>query len=352
MTGYRAAGAAAGLVALTLVAGLAWFVYGTPGSVFQDEPEHITSPPPGGAAVVVTVRQGQSPRSIGEMLEQHGVIRSARLFEVLVGMTGEQNALEAGEYEFEPGTPAIEAVRRIAQGRTASRDAVIPEGLRVEEVAGILDEAGVVTRQEFLNAAVKSQYSEPFLQNVGRENLEGYLFPARYSFARGASAHDVVDAMLRGFQVNVADKLPLQGEPMSTDQIVTLASIVEREAAAKEERPVIASVFLNRLRDGQALQADPTVQFALANDSASVAQFGYWKKELTLGDLQLDSPYNTYAFPGLPPGPIANPGFAAIQAVVQPATTNYLYFVARDDGTHVFAATLDEHLRNVQMYQR
>jgi UPF0755 protein len=158
--------------------------------------------------------------------------------------------------------------------------------------------------------------------------------------------------MLRGFQDNVADRVQLEGQSMSLFDVVTLASIVEREAAVPEERGIIASVFLNRLRLGIALQADPTVQYAVASDPASVELYGWWKKELTLDDLKIDSPYNTYLYPGLPPGPIANPGLASIEAVVQPPATNFLFFVAKNDGTHVFAETLEEHLRNVEQYQR
>ncbi|HWQ28370.1 MAG TPA: endolytic transglycosylase MltG, partial [Dehalococcoidia bacterium] len=134
-------------------------------------------------------------------------------------------------------------------------------------------------------------------------------------------------------------------------QVVTLASIVEREARVPEERPLIASVFLNRLRLGIPLQADPTVQYALANDPANVEAFGYWKSELTVDDLRLDSPYNTYVYVGLPPGPICNPGLDAIRAVLRPAQTNYLFFVAKPDGSHAFAETLEEHERNVAQYQ-
>jgi UPF0755 protein len=133
--------------------------------------------------------------------------------------------------------------------------------------------------------------------------------------------------------------------------VITLASIVEREAVVASERPLIAAVFLNRLRAGIPLQADPTVQYAIAADPASVATYGWWKKELTLDDLKVDHPYNTYVHAGLPPGPIASPGLDAVEAVVRPASTNYLFFVSRNDGTHVFAETLEEHERNVAQYQ-
>jgi UPF0755 protein len=135
------------------------------------------------------------------------------------------------------------------------------------------------------------------------------------------------------------------------DQVVALAGIVEREAVVAAERPIIASVFQNRLREGIALQADPTVQYAITEDSASVALYGYWKAELTVDDLAFDSLYNTYVYAGLTPGPIANPGLDAIQSVIRPAQTQFLYFVAKGDGTHAFAETLDEHLANIERYQ-
>jgi UPF0755 protein len=351
---YRIVGVVAAVFALALSAGLGWFVYQTPGSVFSEETEHTIPAPAaaGGGPVVVTVKKGQSARAIGEDLEKKGVIRSHRLFEVLVGVTGVQNSLEAGDYEFDKGMPAIEVVHRMAEGKTASREVLVPEGRRAEEVGEILEKAGVVSKQDFLNALVKSQYNEPFLDQVKASSLDGYLFPATYQFFRAANADQVVDAMLMAFQRNVADKVQLEGQELTLDEVVTLASIVEREAATASERPLIAGVFLNRLRLGIALQADPTVQYAVAKNADSVRQYGYWKKGLTLDDLKMDSPYNTYIHPGLPPGPIANPGLDSIEAVVRPARTNYLFFVARDDGTHVFAETLEEHLRNVEKYQQ
>jgi UPF0755 protein len=351
---YRIVAAAVAVFALALTAGLAWFMIGTPGSVFTEEAEYrIAASGASGPPVIVTVKQGESAKTIGAALEQKGVIRSRRLFEIMVGLTGVQNSLEAGDYEFDPGTPVIEVVHRIAQGKTASRDVVIPEGRRVEEVGEILEKAGVVGKQAFLNALVKSQYSEPFLRQVGASSLEGFVFPAKYEFHRGARPAEVVDTLLQGFQANVADKVQLEGQDLTLEQVVTLASVVEREAQTPSERPIIASVFLNRLKAGIPLQADPTVQYAVAsNDAASVQQYTYWKKELTVDDLKLDSPYNTYVHSGLPPGPIANPGLASIQAVVRPASTNYLFFEARGDGTHVFAETLEEHLRNVEKYRQ
>lgn len=348
----RAVGVVVAMFALALSAGLGWYVAQTPGSVFSDESEHIIPAPAAqGKTVLITVKKGESAKSIGNTLEQQGIIRSSRLFQVLVGVTGVQNSLEAGDYEFDPGLPAVEVVRRIAEGRTASREVLIPEGRRVEEVADILDRSGVVKKQDFLDALVRSRYSEPFLAQTSTADLEGYVFPATYDFFRDEKPADVVDTFLRAFQTNVADKLQLEGQDLTLDQVITLASIVEREAVVPAERPLIASVYLNRMRLGIALQADPTVQYAVAQSADSVQQYGYWKKDLTLDDLKVESSYNTYVHPGLPPGPIASPGLDSIQAVIRPQQTNYLFFVARGDGSHAFAETLEEHLKNVQKYQ-
>ena len=351
----RLAAIVAATIALVAMAAAGWFLYETPGAIFDSgEPPQVALPAADEEPLLITVEPGASPHDIGNQLAANDIVRSARLFRVLVALTGVSGSLEAGEYEFTRGTPAVEAVRRIADGKTASRAVTIPEGLRTEEIAELLDDQGIVGRDEFLAALAEArdQAEQPFLHEIASADLEGYVFPARYEFFRGASAADVVDTLLRGFQTNVADAIQLEGQTLSLAEVVTLASVVEREAATPEERPIIASVFLNRMRFGIGLQADPTVQFALAADPLSVSQNGWWKKELTLDDLKIDSPYNTYVSQGLPPGPICNPGADAVRAVIRPARTGYLFFVAKEDGTHVFAETLEEHLANVEMYQR
>lgn len=351
MTG-RTGGAVAVLLAALAIATTAWVVYGTPGSVTIEEPPVVEPIPMGGDPVLITVEPGEGAKQIGARLQEAGVVRSARLFEILVSLRGVGSRLAAGEYEFERGTPALLAVSRIAEGRTAARSVVFPEGLRVEEMAETLEAAGVVPKNEFLAALEPSRYDQPFLTEVQSPNLQGFLFPARYEFKRNETGEDVVRRMLQAFQDNVDDGLQLEGQELTLQELVTLASIVQREAGNDEELPVVASVFRNRLRLGMPLQADPTVQYVVTTDAESVAQFGWWKRDLTVDDLALDSPYNTYLYPGLPPGAIANPGLNAMRAVVSPAQTNYLFFVSRNDGTHVFAETLEEHLRNVEQYQR
>jgi UPF0755 protein len=350
----RAMAAVFVLFAAAVIGGVGWFVYRSPDAAYDDDPPNAVAPlETGGEPVLITVESGASAKDIGGDLAAQGVIRSGRLFEVLVGLTGVQNSLEAGDYEFERGVPAIEAVHRIAEGRTASRGIVFPEGMRIEEMGELLAARGIVTKQQFLDAIAAGGYSEPFLTQIGTTDLQGFLYPAGYEFNREADAGQIVATMLRAFQDNVAT-LPLENQTLSLYEVVTLASIVEREAVVPEERPLIAAVFLNRLRTGIPLQADPTVQFALTTAPGSVEQFGYWKKDVTFEDLEYDSPYNTYVYPGLPPGPITNPGLSSIEAVIRPATTEFLFFVAKGDGSgeHVFAETLEEHLQNVAREQQ
>ena len=352
MTGSRILAIVACVAALCVLGALAFVVYSAPGAVSGDgEPAVRSVRTPGGEPVLITIEKGESAQSIGKALQDQGIIESAKHFELMVGLTGVQDSLEAGEYEFDLGIPVIEAVHRIAEGHTAARRVVIQEGLRSEEIGDILQAAGVCSKQDFLFALQNSRYGQPFLAQVTSDSLEGFLFPAVYDFRRNTPPDQVVNALLDAFQFNVADKIQLEGQPYTLEEVVSLAAIVEREATVASEHAIIASVYENRLRSGIALQADPTVQFAVAGDPSSVELYGYWKAELTIDDLALDSPYNTYVYPGLPPGPIANPGLDTIQSVIRPAQTEYLYFVARGDGTHAFAETLDEHLANIERYQ-
>jgi UPF0755 protein len=304
--------------------------------------------------VSVDVEQGATAEMIARRLVDSGAIADGDRFTLLLHFTGIAAELKAGPYDFAPGTPAIEVIRRMRAGETSERLIAIPEGRRVEEVGLLLVDAGVVSWLEWLDA-IEEPWTHPVLE--GRPEgvgLNGYLFPASYPFSRTTTAEEAVTAMLDSLQAALDSDPTLRADidasGMTLYEVLTLASIVEREAVVKEERPVIASVFLNRLRDGIALQADPTVQYAITEQSGSETS-EWWKVELTVDDLAFDSPYNTYLYPGLPPGPIANPGLDAIVAVVRPADTNYFYFVARGDGSHVFAETLEEHNANVAQYR-
>lgn len=335
-----------------MMTGLAvWQVAKSPGSVPDVAPYRPASATPG-PAVLVRVESGESPEEIGQRLEDMGVIDSATQFEVLVALMGYDRILQSGDYEFDKNTPALQAVYRIRRGQVSSRSITVIEGWRLEEVADAVAEQGV-SRDDFIAAARARGYGFDFLSDLGPAgSIEGYLFPAVYPIGSLQEPSDIVKGMLAAFEQNVpAEVAQKAGDAgLTLNEVVTIASIIEREAQAPDERPVMAQVFLSRLRLGMPLEADPTVQYAVA-DEKSVAQYGYWKRDLTRTDLEDPSPYNTYRWRGLPPGPICNPGLSSILAAVNPSDTNYLYFVAKPDGTHAFAETLDEHLENVRKYQ-
>ena len=345
---------ASAILGLVVLLGVGvWLLSTTPGSLVTEEPARFGAPPPVEADfVTVRVEQGDSARAIGEKLEQAGVIESARLFQVLTALMGLGDELEAGGYEFERGETTVAVIRRISQGITMPIvfTVTIQEGLRVEEIGEKLEEAGVISAGGFLGA-LDDVYTASFLEELpAGVGLEGFLFPATYGFTRQPSAHDVVQQLLDAFDQRYREQiLPrlAAADGRSLHEVVVLAAIVEREAQVPAERAIIAGVFLNRLELDIPLQTDPTVQYALGNDPASVLQYGYWKRELTTADLAVDSPYNTYQHPGLPPGPIANPGLDSILAALEPDDTDYFYFVARPEGCHAFAKTLEEHNRNV-----
>jgi len=346
--------ALAGIVAVLAMVGIAiWQMQETPGDLLKGEAPPAGLTPSSSQTVLLTVREGESVRDVGERLEKEGVVSSAILFRIMVALEGYEGQLKAGDYEFEKGMPTVQVIDRLRKGITSPLVVTIREGMRAEEIADLMQSKGVVSRQSFLEA-IQSSYDFAFLLNKPvRANLEGYLFPDTYFFGRTTSVEDAVKQMLENFDTKFSQDLRQEAANLglSVHTVVTLASIVEREAQVPEERPIIAGVFLRRLRLGIPLEADPTVQYAVGNDPASVAEFGYWKKELSQQDLEVDSPYNTYRRMGLPPGPIANPGLASIEAVVRPAQTNYLYFVAKPDGSHAFAETLEEHLHNVELYR-
>jgi len=341
------------VLALVLVGAAIWQIMETPGSVIgePDLSPEVTAAP--GPPVVVPINSGESPDDIGKKLEAAGVIESALHFRILVSLLGYEGLLQAGDYEFDQGISTLEAAQRIRHGRTGPLQATIPEGLRREEIAAILEQEGVIAADAFLAAAV-TPYDFDFLGDLPpATSLEGYLFPATYSFRRNMAPEEVVRTFLEAFDQNFSLELrqEAQAKGLGIRDVVSLASVIEREAQLPEERPIMAQVFLKRLRTGIPLEADPTVQYALANDPASVAEHGYWKQGLTIADLGVDSPYNTYLNNGLPPGPIGNPGIDAIIAVIRPTETNYLYFVAKPDGSHAFAETLEEHQQNIELYQ-
>ena len=291
--------------------------------------------PPG--TKFVLLRPGWSSRHIANELQQQGVIRSARAFLVMHYVT--VHSLKAGEYKFEQPATGREVLDRLVRGDVYVHTVVIPEGFNIYDIASAIQAAGLGPRDEFLKLA---QDPTPVKDiDPDAASLEGYLFPDTYLFTRTQSMRDMMTEMLKRFR-HQAQQVGLTSD---FHRVVTMASIVEKETAAPEERPLVASVYFNRMAARMPLDADPSVIYA-----ALVA--GRYSGAIHQSDLTFDSPYNTYRYAGLPPGPIANPGKSALAAAMHPATSDYLYFVSDGSGHHRFARTLDEHNRNVAAYRR
>lgn len=316
-------------------AGAAWMVYARVHEPFRgfESPEQFVDIPPGTGA-----------GGIGARLADAGVVRDANTFRVALWITGRARALKAGEYRFDRPLSAVEVVDRLARGDVYKRLVTFREGLVISEMAAVFEERGFGPAAEFERAAK----NRALIADIDPEarDLEGYLFPETYALPRGTSADELVAQMVGLFRKLYTDGLQAEAARagLTTRQVVTLASLVEKETARAEERPLVAAVYRNRMAVGMGMQADPTVIYALR-------QAGKYDGNLSKADLQFDSPYNTYRYAGLPPGPIASPGLASIEAALRPADVRHLYFVSRNDGSHVFADTLAEHNRNVQEWQ-
>lgn len=292
----------------------------------------------------VEIRPGTGTRAIGERLVAAGVVRDQVTFRVALWTSGQATRLKAGEYRFtDPITP-LGVVDKMARGDVFVIPLTIPEGLTIAEMSKIFEAKGFGPASMFIDAA----HATALVRALDPEahDLEGYLFPDTYPLSRHTDATRLVRLMADAFEraLSPGMRAAALARGLSIHEVVTLASIVERETANPDERPLIASVYENRLRIGMALQCDPTVIYALV-------RAGRYDGNLRRADLSFNSPYNTYRYPGLPPGPIAAPGRASLDAVVHPADSDYLYFVSRNDGSHEFATTLAEHNRNVQTYQ-
>lgn len=281
---------------------------------------------------------------MGRRLEAAGVVRSAAAFRLAVWARGAGQRLQAGEYRFdEPMSPAA-VVDKIARGDVYLQPITFREGLTIRQMAEIFESKGLGAAADFVAAARDPSPVRDL--DPAAPDLEGYLFPDTYALPRRTSAPQLVSQMVSGFKRALTPEVREQAAArgLSVRELVTLASLVEKETAKGEERPIVAGVYTNRLKIGMGLQCDPTVIYALE-------RAGLYTGNLTRENLRFDSPYNTYRYAGLPPGPIAAPGKASLVAAANPADVPYLYFVSRNDGSHVFASTLDEHNRNVQEYQ-
>lgn len=288
----------------------------------------------------VEIAPGSSALRIGAQLESAGVVRSEFAFDLMRWF--KRGKLQAGEYRFDHPAPVTEVYARIARGDVYTRAVTVPEGSNLFDIAARLEEAGFGPRQAFLAAQAKETKLIEDL-DPGAKSLEGYLFPDTYRFARKVTPAQICAAMVRRFRQEAAQI----GLKENVHDVVTMASLVERETAADSDRPLVASVFQNRLAHHMPLMTDPSVIYGLELD-------GKWRGAIYASDLKRDTPYNTYVHAGLPPGPIANPGLHSLRAAMEPAHTDYLYFVAAGSdpqGHSVFSATLEQHAKDVAAYR-
>ena len=287
---------------------------------------------------------GAGTKAIGQRLVDAGIVRDTVTYRVALWLSGDARRLKAGEYLFDHPMTAREVLGKIARGEVDLVNITFREGLAIAEMAAIFEAQGLGSALSFRDAAgTRSLVAD--IDPVARD-LEGYLFPETYAVSRHAAASTLVRAMVDRFNhvVTPALREAAAARGLSMRQLVTLGSIIEKETGSAEERPVVAAVYANRLKINMGLQSDPTVIYALR-------RAGKFDGNLRKDDLAFDSPYNTYRYRGLPPGPIAAPGRGSLEAAAHPADVDYLYFVSRNDGTHAFAHTLDEHNRNVQAFQ-
>jgi UPF0755 protein len=296
-------------------------------------------PAPGESARVQVVK-GDTLSDVAAKLEEAGIIESAFVFELQARYEGYGTKIKTGRYTFQPGQDSEEILHKLTVGQAAPTITVtIPEGLTIEETAETIAADSSVPASAFREAARRTDYGYAFLDGSDVETTEGYLFPAKYDFEKGVTAPQIVDRLLEQYLLETQELDFAEARErldLTENQVVTVASLIEKEAASPEEKPLIASVIYNRMRKDTPLQIDATIQYALKRPKAN----------LSLADLKVDSPYNTYENKGLPPGPICSPGRESLLAALNPANTTYLYYVLQANGEkHFFTKSYDEFLR-------
>ena len=320
------------LVAIAAAAGVVYSRVDRPFKGYQAAEQFVEVPP------------GAGPAAIGRRLVESGVIRDGLTWRIAVFKSGEARVLKAGEYRFTGELRPADVIAKLARGDVYLRPVTFPEGLTIQEMAKLFESRGFGAAASFEAAARNPKLVAAL--DPAAPDLEGYLYPETYPLPRRANADVLVRAMVSRFEQIFGPDLrqTAAARSLTVREVVTLASLVEKETARPEERPTVAAVYLNRLKIGMGLQCDPTVIYALQ-------KAGRYTGNLTRADLAFDSPYNTYKYAGLPPGPIAAPGRPSLEAVLKPAEVDYLYFVSRNDGSHVFSTTYDEHRAKVREFQ-
>jgi UPF0755 protein len=292
----------------------------------------------------VTIRQGAASGEIGRALADAHVVSDARLFRAALWWTRQGRNLKAGEYRFDHAMTPLEVVGVLVRGEVYTQKVTFPEGLTIAEMSKLYESHGFGRARDFVEAAQNAEHIADL--DPDASDLEGYLFPETYALPRSGAATRLIDLMVDRFRSVYGEEMRSRAaaQGMTARQVVTLASLIEKETGKLEERPIVAAVFRNRLKIGMPMQADPTIVYALEKAHR-------YDGNIRRDDLAMESPYNTYKYPGLPPGPIASPGKASLEAALKPADVSYLYFVSRNDGSHIFATTLAEHSNNVRKFQ-
>lgn len=328
------------LILLVVLVGIAlsFYVYSSYQSMLQ--PVDLQNP----QTKTINIPAGASSQKIGDILAGSGLIRSQLVFRIYSKYAGLAGKLQAGDYSLDTGMSVPEIIERISGGEVDTITYTIPEGFNLKQITDTLADKGLVDRTKFTELLARGNFKYDFLQGLpqGENRLEGYLFPDTYRINKGTSEEEIIGIMLARFAREMTPEFRQKAAAigLTPHQAVTLASIIEREAAKDEERPKVAAVFLNRIKKGMKLESCATVQYALGTN----------KTRLLYKDLQISSPYNTYKYTGLPPGPIAAPGRASLLAAVNPANVDYLFFVVSEDGQHAFSKTLAEHNRKKAQY--
>jgi UPF0755 protein len=291
--------------------------------------------------VRVWIKPGQGFFQTMDQLVDSGLIKRRETFRWLAYITGYETRIRAGEYRLSASQSPLAMLETLVRGEVVLHRVVVPEGETMAGIADIIEKEGLLSKKEFLDAACDADLAEAL--HIEGKNLEGYLFPETYFFSKGATAEEIIRKMVAQFQSVFNAQWNDRAREMgfSVHEVVTLASIVEKETAKDDERPVVASVFLNRLEKQMRLESDPTVIYGIENFNGNITQ----------KDLRNVTPYNTYRIKGLPPGPISNPGKASLEAVLYPSETSYFYFVSKRDGYHHFSNSFGEHGAMVRKYQ-
>lgn len=336
------------VISIVLVIILAIMIYGySQYKIYQDEYQGTESTQ--GEDVVVVIPEGAATKQIAQILKDNGLIQFPSAFVKRVKESEYRGVLQPGEFTLNTGMSTwemIEILGKVEPTRTVMATLTIPEGFSVEQIAARVDSEGLFTEEEFLNAVQENTYDYDFLDSIPEGisvnyRLQGFLFPATYDIYEDTTAHDLVDMMLKKFDEVYTDSMQSQAEAMNYTafEVVNRAAIVEREAKIDDERPIIAGVINNRLEQGMMLQMCPTVLYPITEGL-------YDKSEVTYDDLEVESPYNTYKYTGLPVGPICNPGAVSLNAVLNPAEHNYLYYHVDNEetGSHIFTETYEEHV--------